>query len=79
MGMAPDEPLLGLFQGVALPDRSPFDPPLYPDTIFLYQEPLEQICETREMLEAEIEITLAHEVGHYLGLSEDQLAELGYG
>jgi len=78
MGLPPDETLLGLFEGVALPERSAVEPPLYPDTIFLYQEPLESICETRAELEREIEITLAHEVGHYLGLDEKRLAELGY-
>jgi predicted Zn-dependent protease with MMP-like domain len=78
MGYPPDEPLLGVFTGIPLPDRSPIDPPLYPDTIFLFQEPLEDFCRTETELVEEIEITLAHEIGHYLGLDEDTLAELGY-
>ncbi len=53
--------------------------PLYPDTIFIFQEPLEQMCETRKELEREIEITVVHEVAHFLGIEEERLAELGYG
>ncbi len=79
MGLPPDEPLLGLYHGVPLPERSVVDPPLYPDTISLYQEPLEAFCRDREELETEIEITLAHELAHYLGIDEERLEELGYG
>jgi predicted Zn-dependent protease with MMP-like domain len=79
MEMAPDEPLLGLFQGVPLMERSVTEPPLYPDTIFLFQEPLEEMCISQAELEEEIEITVVHEVAHYLGLTEEELIALGYG
>lgn len=72
------ETLLGIYRGVPLMDRSVEAPPLFPDTIFLYQDPLEEICETIEELEREIEITVAHEIGHALGMSEERLAQLGY-
>jgi predicted Zn-dependent protease with MMP-like domain len=79
MGMDPDEDtLLGLYQGVALTDRSATDPPLYPDTIFIYQEPIEEMCDTVEEIEEEIEITVVHEIAHHFGIDEDRLAELGY-
>ena len=77
--MPPGETLLGLYQGTPLIDRfSITAPPLYPDTIFLFQQPLEEMCETPEELEEEIEITVVHEVAHFLGIGEDRLAELGY-
>jgi predicted Zn-dependent protease with MMP-like domain len=80
MGMDPDEDtLLGLYQGVALTDRSATDPPLYPDTIFLYQDPIEEMCDTVEEIEEEIEITVVHEIAHHFGIDEDRLTELGYG
>ena len=79
MGLPPDELLLGAFEGTALPERSVTEPPLYPDTILLFQQPLEEVCDTLEELEEQIEITVAHEIAHYLGLSDDELAELGYG
>lgn len=79
VGLGPDETLFGLYWGVPLTERSVIDPPLYPDTIYLFQEPLEQICTDREMLIEEIEITLVHEVAHALGLSDAELDALGYG
>ena len=79
MGMPPDECPLGLFQGVPLIERSATIPPLYPDMIYLFQEPLEEMCSTREELEEEIEITVVHEVAHYVGMTEERLEELGYG
>lgn len=78
LGVHPDDPPLGLFEGVPLVERSVTMPPLYPDMIYLFQEPLEDICETREELEEEIEVTLVHEVAHYIGMTEERLAELGY-
>jgi predicted Zn-dependent protease with MMP-like domain len=79
MDLPDDESLLGIFWGVSLTDQSVTSPTLYPDTIFLFQEPLEKSCETIEELEEQIEITVVHEVGHALGISEKRLAELGYG
>ena len=78
MGYPPDEALLGVYWGVPLNERTVGEPPLYPDTIFIFKEPLEEMCETREELEEEIEITVVHEVAHFLGMSEERLAELGY-
>jgi predicted Zn-dependent protease with MMP-like domain len=77
--MPPGETLLGLYEGTPLIDRfSVTAPPLYPDTIFLFQQPLEEMCETPEELEEEIEITVVHEVAHFFGIGEDRLTELGY-
>jgi predicted Zn-dependent protease with MMP-like domain len=78
LGYPPDEPLLGIYWGVPLNERSIAEPPLYPDTIFIFKEPLEEMCESKEELEEEIEITVVHEVAHFLGMSEGRLAELGY-
>jgi predicted Zn-dependent protease with MMP-like domain len=71
--------LLGLFRGVPLVERSVTSPPLYPDSILLFQEPLERACRTVHDLEEQIEITLVHEIAHYVGMTEERLAELGYG
>lgn len=79
MGMDPEEDtLLGLYQGVALTERSVTDPPLYPDTIFIFQEPIEEMCDSIEQIEEEIEITVVHEIAHHFGIDEERLAELGY-
>lgn len=79
MGLPPDEPLLGVYTGVSLPERSATSPPLFPDSIILFQEPLEEMCGTLEELEEEIEITVVHEIAHFVGISDERLEELGYG
>ncbi|MCL2340493.1 MAG: metallopeptidase family protein [Proteobacteria bacterium] len=78
LGLPPDEPLFGVYSGVPLTERSAFDPPLYPDTIFIFQEPLEDACATREQLLTEIEITVVHEIAHWAGFTDAELEALGY-
>jgi predicted Zn-dependent protease with MMP-like domain len=78
MDMESDEPLLGLYWGVPLTERTVTSPPDFPDTIFLFQAPLEDMCETIEELEEEIEITVVHEIAHAVGISEKRLEDLGY-
>ncbi len=79
MGISRSEPLFGIYRGVSLRDRSVIFPPLYPDTIILFQDPLERMCRTIDELEEQIEITVVHEIAHFIGISEERLAELGYG
>lgn len=79
MGLPPDERLLGVYTGVSLLERSATNPPLFPDSIILFQEPLEDICATLEELEEEIEVTIVHEIAHFVGISDERLEELGYG
>ncbi len=73
---APD--LLGLFVGTPLPEKSLGDIPSAPDAVYLFKRNLERICESHEQLVEEIRITLLHEVGHFLGLDEQHLADRGY-
>ncbi len=79
MDMAPDETLFGIFAGIPLPERSITEPPLYPDVIVIFREPLMVACRSITELEEEIAITVVHELAHYMGMSEERLEELGYG
>ncbi len=79
MGIPADETLFGVFTGVPLPERSVTEPPLYPDEIIVFRQPLMAACSSLKELQEEIAITVIHEVAHYMGLSEDRLEELGYG
>jgi predicted Zn-dependent protease with MMP-like domain len=72
-----DPDLLGLYQGVPLPERGDAAGML-PDTIAIYRVPLEESFPDPADLQEEIRITVLHELGHYFGLDESQLAELGY-
>ncbi|HLT30713.1 MAG TPA: metallopeptidase family protein [Myxococcaceae bacterium] len=70
--------ILGLFRGQALPHRELMNPTdHFPATVLLYQKNLERFARTREELLEQIGITVLHEVGHLLGLDEDDLAARG--
>ena len=74
----PDDPdLFGLYQGVPLPERGDMSGQL-PDKISIYRIPLEESFPDPDELEEEIRITVLHELGHYFGLDEERIAELGY-
>jgi predicted Zn-dependent protease with MMP-like domain len=74
----PDDPdLLGLYHGVPLPERGDMAGTL-PDKISIYRIPLEESFPDPDELREEIRITVLHELGHYFGLDEDRIAELGY-
>ncbi|HKJ65831.1 MAG TPA: metallopeptidase family protein [Desulfopila sp.] len=79
LDLPPDALLFGVFIGTPLPERSMAEPPLYPDTIHIFQEPLEAFSESREEIIDQIEITLVHEVAHFVGFSDTDLDALGYG
>ena len=77
-GIDSREHLFGLYHGVPLPERGG-EYPLLPDTITLYQRPIESACSSPKEMVREIRVTLLHEVGHYLGMAEEELESLGYG
>jgi predicted Zn-dependent protease with MMP-like domain len=71
--------LLGLFVGRNLLERSHLDLPGVPEAIYLFRRNLLRACADREELMREVRITVRHEVGHLLGLDEDDLEGLGLG
>ena len=64
--------LLGLFHGVPRTEKSVFSSSP-PDRIFLYQRNIEAVCRSEAEVRRQLRATLLHEVGHYFGLSEDEL------
>jgi predicted Zn-dependent protease with MMP-like domain len=74
----PDDPdLFGLYEGVPLPERGDWAGSL-PDRIRIFRRPLEESFPDPAQLDAEIRITVLHEVAHYFGIDEDRLEDLGY-
>lgn len=69
--------VLGLFVGTSQLEQSVFSPVTQPGVIFLFQRNLERVCGDAETLIEEIRTTLWHELAHYLGFEEDQMADLG--
>jgi predicted Zn-dependent protease with MMP-like domain len=73
MEIEPPDTLLGLYQGTPLPERSWDYGNHLPDRIVLYQGPIEDTSDSDEDAVVAIGETLIHEVGHYFGLSEEEL------
>lgn len=76
--LASDPPLspaiLGLFRGAPYGQKVSMDPWSHlPSAIVLFQKNLERFARSRDELIQEIGVTLVHEVGHFLGLDEDEL------
>jgi len=77
MDIPPGHTLLGLYEGTPLTDRGALSP-LHPDRIWIFQKPIEQHCRTDDEIREEIKTTIVHEVGHFFGLDDDYLEDLGY-
>jgi predicted Zn-dependent protease with MMP-like domain len=71
--------LLGLYRGVPLPDRHVEAPWMWPDRIVIYQRAIENATRNRDEAVEQVRTTVLHEVGHFFGMDEDDLEELGYG
>jgi predicted Zn-dependent protease with MMP-like domain len=66
--------LLGIFRGVPFGAVSSFySGPVMPSEIVLFQRNIESVAETETELVEQIRITLLHEIGHYFGMSEEEL------
>ena len=83
------EEIAGYMKNVAVvvEDENPDDPdifglfsedPYMPAQITIYRLPLEESFPDPVALEEEIRITVLHEIGHYFGMDEQQIADLGY-
>lgn len=70
--------LLGLYDGLALTERTQYGMGELPDRIVLYREPHLAECETESELRDEIHTTLVHEIAHFYGLDDEQLHEMGW-
>jgi predicted Zn-dependent protease with MMP-like domain/Tfp pilus assembly protein PilF len=69
--------ILGIFIGVARTQAGVTDQPADVDRIILFKRNLEKVCRDEAQLIEQIQVTVKHEVGHYLGLDEDDLERLG--
>ncbi len=77
-GLTPHDVLFGLYEGIPLPERGSYIPPL-PDVITIFQTPIERASESMEDLEHQVVTTVRHEVAHYFGFSDHELDKMGLG
>ncbi|MCG3179696.1 MAG: hypothetical protein BIFFINMI_02037 [Phycisphaerae bacterium] len=71
--------LFGLYRGVPLTERNVEAPWAWPDRIVIYQRSIERACGDADEAVEQIRKTVLHEIGHFFGLDEDDLENLGYG
>jgi predicted Zn-dependent protease with MMP-like domain len=76
MEIEPPDTLLGLYQGVPLTERRWDYGNALPDRVLIFQGPHERESEDEDDLVVCIAETLIHEIGHYFGLSEEEIEEI---
>jgi predicted Zn-dependent protease with MMP-like domain len=70
--------LLGLYEGIPLTNRTTGYAGVLPDRITIYQQAISAICDTEAQVIEQVRRTVIHEVGHYFGISDERLRELGW-
>jgi predicted Zn-dependent protease with MMP-like domain len=69
----PPDTLLGLYEGTPLTERTWDDGNRLPDKVTLFQHPIEDASGDDDDVIVAIGETLIHEIGHYFGLSEEEI------
>lgn len=70
--------ILGIYEGISLPERSADYWGALPDRITIFRQPHLRMQLSRAELEAEIRKTVLHEIAHHIGIDDDRLRELGW-
>ena len=73
---SPDDTLLGLYEGTPLTERQWAHGNTLPDKITLFQRPIEEESDDEDDVVVAVGETLIHEIGHYFGLSEEEIEEI---
>ncbi|MGH7326612.1 MAG: metallopeptidase family protein [Candidatus Rokuibacteriota bacterium] len=79
MGIEPPDTLYGLYRGVDLTRRDSSYGNVLPDTITIYQGPIEEDCAEEEEMADLVRETVIHEIGHYFGLDDETMHRLEEG
>ncbi len=68
--------LLGVYRGVPLTRRGAHYNMTLPDTIVIFQQPIQRLARDEADLEQRVRHVVEHEVAHYFGISDDRLREI---
>lgn len=82
VGVPPGDTLLGLYTGIPLTERTSGYNLVAPDTVTLFQGPIEEAAaewegDYHDNVREEVRHTVIHEIAHHFGISDDRLRELG--
>ena len=79
MGIEPPDTLYGLYRGIDITRRDSSYGNVLPDTIHIYQGPIEEDCADPEEMADLVRDVVVHEVGHYFGLDDETMDGIGKG
>ena len=79
MGIEPPDTLYGLYRGIDITRRDSFYGNVLPDTIHIYQGPIEEDCVDEDDMVDLVREVVEHEVGHYFGLDDETMEGLEQG
>ena len=70
--------ILGLYEGIALTERTSEYGGYLPDTITIYRDSILAICATPEDVREQVRITVIHEIAHHFGIDDQWLHDHGW-
>jgi predicted Zn-dependent protease with MMP-like domain len=73
MGIEPPDTLYGLYRGIDITRRDSSYGNVLPDTIHIYQGPIEEDCADPEEMADLVRDVVVHEIGHYFGLDDETM------
>jgi len=79
LGIEPPDTLYGLYRGIDLSRRDSSYGNVLPDTIHIYQGPIEEDCADAGEMADLVRDTVIHEIGHYFGLDDDTMEGIEQG
>lgn len=79
LGIVPPDTLYGLYRGTDLTRRDSSYGNVLPDTIHIYQGPIEEDCDDPDEMAELVLDTVIHEIGHYFGLDDDTMEGIEQG
>src|SRR5262245_65200082 len=76
LGIEPPDTLYGLYRGIDLTRRDSSYGNVMPDTITIYQRPIEEDCADEAEMTELVRNTVIHELGHYFGLDDETMERI---
>ncbi|HEY7818947.1 MAG TPA: metallopeptidase family protein [Vicinamibacteria bacterium] len=79
VGIEPPDTLYGLYRGIDITRRDSGYGNVLPDTVTIFQGPIEEDCEDEEEMAELVRETVVHEIGHYFGLDDETMHRIEEG